>query len=203
MTTSAVSRPRVYLADALSGSLARDAVLVLSGTAFITLSAFVVVPLPFTPVPVTLATLGVMVSGAALGPARGAVSALLYLLVGVLGAPVFANGGSGHLFPTFGYIIGYVVAAAVVGRLASHQADRKVATTLVLGVLGTLALYAFGVPWLAVSLGVDLTQAVLLGVVPFLAGDALKVLVLAALLPSAWRVVSRVESGPSTVGGQG
>lgn len=201
MTASAISRPRVYLADALAGSLARDAVLVLSGTAFITLSAFAIVPLPFTPVPITLATLGVMVTGAALGPARGALSAMLYLLIGVAGAPVFANGQSGLLFPTFGYVVGYVVAAATVGLLARRRADRRVGSTLALGALGTLTLYAFGVPWLAVSLGVDLWQAVLLGAVPFLVGDTLKILVLGGLLPSAWRVVARVESGPSD-GGQ-
>jgi biotin transport system substrate-specific component len=86
-----------------------------------------------------------------------------------------------------------VVAALVVGRLARHQADRKVATTLLVGACGTIAIYAFGVPWLAVSLGIGLDRAILLGVVPFLIGDTVKVVALSALLPTAWKVVGKVR----------
>ncbi|GAA2920223.1 biotin transport system substrate-specific component [Microbacterium keratanolyticum] len=193
MTAVSLESPRHYLADAWGGAWARDVALVLAGTALITLSAFAIVPLPFTPVPITLATLGVMATGAALGPARGAASALLYLAIGALGAPVFAGGASGVLLPTFGYIVGYVVAAFIVGQLARRRADRRVLTTLALGAIGTLSLYLCGVPWLAFSLQIDLGQAVLLGVVPFLIGDALKVLALSGMLPAAWRLVARVE----------
>lgn len=194
MTVVPFSPPHRYLADIWAGAGVRNVALVVSGTALITLSAFAIVPLPFTPVPITLATLGVMVTGAALGPARGAASALLYLLVGALGAPVFAGGSSGVLLPTFGYVIGYVVAAFIVGQLARRRADRRVLTTLALGVVGTLSLYALGVPWLALALRIDLGQALLLGVVPFLLGDALKVLALSGMLPGAWRLVARLET---------
>ncbi|GMA26972.1 biotin transporter BioY [Arenivirga flava] len=149
--------------------------------------------------PIALSTLAVLVTGASLGPLRGALSAALYLGLGAFGAPIFANGQSGVGFPTFGYVVGFVVAAFVAGQLARRGADRRVVSTLALGALGSLVLYACGVPWLALSLGVDLGEALALGVYPFLIGDALKVLALAALLPSAWRLVGRIEA--STDGG--
>ncbi|MGP9539788.1 biotin transporter BioY [Brachybacterium sp. AOP43-C2-M15] len=194
--SSQVLAPRgVYLADVRRASIARDAVLVLGGTAFITLSAFVVVPLPFTPVPIALSTFAVLATGASLGALRGALSAGLYLVIGALGAPIFSDGQSGVSFPTFGYVVGFVIAAAVVGQLARRRADRRVGTTLAMGALGSITLYVCGVPWLAASLGVGLGQAVMLGVVPFLLGDALKVLALSALLPTAWRLVDRISPG--------
>lgn len=194
MTTHALTPPRpVYLADLWQASMVRDAVLVLSGTAFITLAALVIIPLPFTPVPIALSTLAVLTTGAALGPLRGALSATLYLVIGALGAPIFSNGQSGVVFPTFGYVVGFVIAAFVAGQLARKKADRKVSTTLALGAAGSIVLYLCGVPWLAFSLGISLSEAVMLGVVPFLIGDTLKVLALAALLPSAWRVVSLID----------
>jgi len=193
MTSYVSPTPRLYLADAIPGTLLRDIVLVLSGTMVITVSAFVTIPLPFTPVPIALSTFAVMATGAALGSLRGSLSALLYLLIGVAGAPVFSGGQSGILFPTFGYVIGFVISAIVVGQLARIRADRRVGTALGLGALGTLVLYGCGVPWLAVALGVDLGQAVLLGVVPFLLGDALKVVVLSGLLSTLWRIVGRVQ----------
>lgn len=193
MSTPAIAQPRTYLASHREASLAADAVLVLGGTSVITASAFVTIPLPFTPVPLALSTFAVMATGAALGPLRGSLSAALYVVLGVLGAPVFSSGQSGFLFPTFGYVVGYVLAAAIVGQLAKHQADRRVGSTLALGALGTLALYACGVPWLMVSLGIDLGRALQFGVLPFLIGDTLKVLALAGLLPSLWRLVARVR----------
>src|SRR5690606_32756472 len=187
LAPAALPRPRVHLADALPGRLARDVVLVLAGTALIVLAAPLTIPLPFTPVPIALSTFAVFVVGASLGPLRGVLSAGLYLALGAAGAPVFSGGQSGVAFPTFGYVIGFVIAAALVGRLASHRADRHVPGALALGALGTLVMYACGVPWLAVSLGVGLREAIVLGVLPFLIGDAVKVLALAGLLPSLWR----------------
>ena len=183
-----------YLADMGRRSLARDAVLVVAATALIAVSAQLVIPLPFTPVPITLATLTVMASGAALGPLRGTLSAGLYLLIGALGAPVFSHGQSGVLLPTFGYIVGYVIAALVVGQLARRQADRRVGTAVGLAVLGTLALYCCGVPWLAFSLHIPIGDAIVLGVLPFLIGDALKIVVLSILLPSWWRLTDATRT---------
>jgi len=192
--TASVARPR-YLADVWGASAVRDIALVLGGTAFITLAAFVIIPLPFTPVPIALSTFAVLLTGASLGAARGALSAGLYLLIGALGASVFSDGQSGVMLPTLGYIVGYVLAAAIAGRLARRRADRRVGTTLLMGVLGSLAFYVCGVPWLSLSLGIGLGEAIMLGVVPFLIGDALKVVALAAVLPSTWRVIGAGDRG--------
>lgn len=195
MTTVAATPSRRYLAVPGGQSLVRDVALVLGGTLFLTIAAFVAVPLPFTPVPVSLATFAVLATGASLGPLRGALSAGVYLLMGALGAPVFAGGQSGVLLPTLGYVIGYVLAAAVVGGFARRGADRRVGPTLALAAAGSAIVYLCGAPWLAASLGIDLGQALQLGVVPFLIGDALKIVLLGAVLPTAWRLVRRVERG--------
>ncbi|MGO2749659.1 MAG: biotin transporter BioY [Pseudoclavibacter sp.] len=176
---------------AAPGVALRNVALVLGGTLFLIAAGFIVIPLPFTPVPVSLATFAVLLTGASLGPARAAASAGLYLVLGALGAPIFADGASGVLFPSFGYIVGYVLAAVAVGALARRRADRHVASTVGASVLGTLLVYAAGVPWLAFSLGVDFGTALALGVVPFLIGDAIKILAVSALLPSAWKLLKR------------
>jgi len=194
MTTLALSHPPRYLTDRFQGTLARDLALVLAGAAVITASALITIPLPFTPVPITLATLGVMGVGASLGPVRGASSAGVYLLLGAVGAPIFSDGQSGVMLPTFGYVVGYVLAAFIAGQLARRRADRRPVTTFALAALGTLVLYLCGGAWLAVSLGLDLRQTFLLGVAPFLLGDALKALALTVLLPSVWAVTSRREA---------
>lgn len=181
------------LADLLPGARVRDVALTLAGTAFITLAGYVAIPLWFTPVPISLATFAVLLTGAALGPLRGASSAGLYLALGLVGVPLFANGSSGWAFASFGYILGYVVASLLVGILARRRSDRNVWATLGLAALGTLAIYACGVPWLAAFLGVDLATALTLGVVPFLIGDAVKIVAMSALLPATWRVVDRTR----------
>lgn len=192
MTTAVDSVRRTpVLADLIPGAMARDIALTLTGTAFIAVSGFILIPLPFTPVPLSLATFAVLLTGAALGPLRGASSAGLYLLLGVVGLPIFGDGSSGWAFASFGYIIGYVLAALIVGLLARRRADRNVWATLGLASLGSLTIYAAGVPWLAAFLGVDLLTALAYGVLPFLVGDAVKIAAAAALLPTAWRLVDR------------
>lgn len=178
-------------ADSRTAARVRDVVLTLVGTAFITVAGYIVIPLPFTPVPISLATFAVLLTGAALGPLRGGMSAGLYLALGIVGVPLFANGQFGWAFSSFGYIIGYVVATLLVGILARRRSDRTVWSTLGVATLGSLAIYACGVPWLAAFLGVDLVTALTLGVVPFLIGDAIKIAAMAALLPATWRLLGR------------
>ena len=114
MTTDNVPFHRTpVLADLIPGTRVRDIALVLVGTLFIAVSGFILIPLPFTPVPLSLATFAVLLTGAALGPVRGVLSAALYLVLGVVGLPIFGNGFSGWAFASFGYIIGYVVAAVI------------------------------------------------------------------------------------------
>ena len=190
MTAASASRPRV-LADLLPGALLRDVLLIVGAAALTGLCAQVAIPLPYTPVPITLQTFAVLLSGAALGPWRGGAAMLLYLVAGSLGVAWFANGESGFGGPTFGYIIGFVVAASVVGALASRGADRTASGTVAIMVLGNLIIYAFGVPWLMASTGMPLFVALEAGLWPFVIGDALKVALAAGLLPLTWRLVGR------------
>lgn len=189
MTTTALSdtrRARV-LADLVPGGLLRDVLLVAGAAALTGLVAQVVIPLQ--PVPLTLQTLSVLLAGAALGPMRGAASMLLYLAIGAAGMPWFADGNSGIGFVTFGYVVGFVLAATLVGWLAQRGASRSALGTIGAMVLGNLVIYACGVPYLAIAaFGGDLGAAVMAGAVPFLVWDGLKVLLAAGLLPVAWRL---------------
>jgi biotin transport system substrate-specific component len=196
VSQSAIGRPRrIVLADVLPGDRVRDAVLVAGFAAFTGLAAQVVVKLPFTPVPITGQTFAVLLGGAALGWRRALAGMLLYLAVGLTPwVPWFAegNGGTDTLqAPSFGYLVGFVAAATLVGWLAGRGWDRTPPRTILTMVAGNLVIYAFGVPWLMESVGVDLATGLELGVRPFLAGDALKILLAAGLLPGAWALVGR------------
>jgi biotin transport system substrate-specific component len=189
-TQAAVARPAV-LGDLVPGRLVRDVALVLGAAVFVGVAAQISIPIPHTPVPVSGQTFAVLLSGAALGLNRAALSMALYALVGVLGVPWFASGASGWHFASFGYVLGFVLAGAVVGALAARGGDRSPLRTVATMTLGTLLIYAAGVPWLMAMTHANLSQAVTMGVRPFLVGDALKVLLAAGLLPGAWRLVRR------------
>lgn len=195
----AVTEPAT-LADVLSSALARpsvspllrDGVLVLAGAALTALSAQVSFHVPWTTVPYTLQTGSVLFVGTALGLRRGALSMALYVLVGVIGLPVFSGGASGlaELFGfTGGYLTGFIVSAAVVGWLAERHWDRSPLGMLGLMAIGTLIIYAIGVPVLAFVLHLDAWTAVFSGAIVFLPWDALKAAVAAGLIPLAWRLV--------------
>jgi len=194
MTTQAVCRPRV-LADVIPGGIVRNVSLVLGAAALTGAAAQIALPLPFTPIPISLATFAVLLSGASLGPRRGGLAMVLYLAAGVAGVPWFSDQTSGFGFPSFGYIIGFVLAATLVGALAQRGTDRSVGGVVWLMVLGNLVIYAVGVPYLAASIGVDLPRALTLGTLPFLIGDGLKIALAAGLLPGAWRLVGGSGSG--------
>ncbi len=187
MSSISVS-PRT-LGDVIPGGLARSVALVLGGAVFVGLTAQVLVPLPFTPVPLSLQTFSVLLVGAVLGSRRGAASMALYLLAGVAGVPWFSEHQSGWSFPSFGYVVGFVVAAWLVGRLAERGADRQVLRTAGLMALGNLVIYGLGVPGLMLATGMPVAKALLLGVAPFLVGDAVKIALAAGLLPAAWKLV--------------
>ena len=200
---SALRRPRrLVLADVLPGDRVRDAVLVAGFAAFTGLAAQLSVKLPFTPVPITGQTFAVLLGGAALGWRRGLAGMVLYLAVGLTPwVPWFAEGSGGTQMlraPSFGYLLGFVVAAALVGRLAERGWDRTPPRTVLTMVLGNLVVYALGLPWLMAVVGGGLARGLELGVTPFLAGDALKVLLAAGLLPGAWALVGR--EGPRRAG---
>lgn len=194
MSSPAATSGPLVLADAVPpvvSTAVRDAGLVLGAAALTGLAAQVVVPLPFTPVPLTLQTFAVLGTAAALGTGRALAAMLLYAALGIAGVPWFAGGGAGWGGASFGYILGFVLAGVVVGALARRGASRTPLRTAVAMAAGTAVIYAAGVPWLMAWTGMDLPAALAAGVVPFLVGDALKALGAAVLLPSAWRLVDR------------
>jgi biotin transport system substrate-specific component len=185
---------RPVLADLLPASGARVGALVpvIGGAALTGLAAQISVPVPGSPVPVTGQTFAVLLAGAALGTRRAAASMALYVLAGFAGVPWFAGGAHGTLSaPTLGYLIGFIVAGAAVGRLAERGADRSPWKTALAMVLGNAVIYAFGVTYLALSLHVSARTAVSLGLTPFLLGDALKVVLASGVLPGVWHFVGR------------
>ncbi|MCL6422191.1 biotin transporter BioY [Brachybacterium sp. JHP9] len=174
--------------------IGREALLVLGGTAALTLLSQVAIPLPFTPVPLTLGTLGALLVGAALGPARGTAAVGLYGILAALGVPVLAGFSSaGVLTASFGYVIGYVLAGLALGLAARRGADRSIWRTALAASAATVLVYLPGVAWLMAVTGSDLPTGLQLGVYPFLVGDVLKALAAAALLPGAWKLVGAVR----------
>ena len=170
--------------------------LAFSGSWLVAALAQIEIRLPFTPVPITGQTLGVLLEGASLGAGLGAVSMALYLVQGALGLPFFSGGGSGAEFlqlsaVTGGYLWGFVVSAAVVGALAQRRWDRSVRSSIGEMFLGEVVLYAVAIPWLMQALDVSLAEALELGLAPFVVGDTLKLFAAAGLLPLAWRAVRR------------
>ncbi|GAB2539353.1 biotin transporter BioY [Brachybacterium huguangmaarense] len=192
---TALPLPRPVLADRLPArGAARTILLVLAGTLVVTLVSQVAIPLPFTPVPLTLGTFGALLVGAALGPARAAGSLGLYALLAAAGAPVLAGwSASGVATASFGYVIGYLLAGVALGAAARRGADRGIGSTALSAIAATALVYLAGVPWLMASTGMDLATGLAQGVAPFLVGDAIKAALAAALLPAAWRIVGSPE----------
>ena len=178
----------------------RHIALMVAGALFIALTAQAVIPL--NPVPITGQTLGVLLVGGALGSKRGGVSTLLYIVMGFF-LPVYAGhaqgidhiigstGGHLALGATGGYLVGFVLAAAIVGRLAELGWDRNFLGAVAAFIVGNLVIYAIGVPWLMLATGLGINAAVAGGLTPFLLGDGLKILVAAAVFPAAWWLVGR------------
>ena len=184
--------PRV-LADYAARTALAQIVLVFSGAAFVGIAAQIAIPLPFTPVPLTLQTFAVLLAGAALGSLRGVASMGLYALMGVVGVPWFAEGSSGFSTASFGYILGFILAAFIVGRLAERGASTTPTHSAALMVIGNLAIYAVGVTWLKFAIDSSWATALSLGVVPFLIGDAIKIALAAGLLPLSWKGLEKLN----------
>jgi biotin transport system substrate-specific component len=138
-------------------------------------------------------TFAVLLAVAVVGPARGLLGMAVYLAAGVAGVPWFTQYTSGWAAASFGYIVGFLLAAVLVGALARRGGDRTPARTVAIMIAGNLAIYAVGVPWLMAATGIGFAQALALGVVPFLIGDAIKIALAAGLLPTAWHLVHRAE----------
>ncbi len=175
----------------------RNVVLVITGAMLIFLTARVSVVIPGNPVPFTLQNLGILVVGGALGLRRGGLAAALYVALGLIGLPFFAEGKGGLAVmfgATGGYLVGFVLAAALVGRLAELGWDRRIGGAVGATMLGTVVIYLVGIPWLAVTMGLSLGEAITTGLLPFLVPDIAKLVVAAVVFPAAWWVVGRRPS---------
>lgn len=188
---TAAARAAFPIACAFAGSL------LVAGLAQISFS------LPFTPVPITGQTLGVLLVGAAYGPGLGAATLGVYLVWAVVGLPVLAPEPDGShasgldvlqlASATGGYLWGFVAAAALTGWLASRGWDRSLRSSISAMLLGSIVIYAAGVPWLMASIDVPLQQGLELGLYPFVIGDTLKLLAAAGLLPVVWSALRRAR----------
>ncbi len=189
-------------ADTFAGALfapqswVKSTTLVVAFSLLVALSAQVVVPLPFTPVPITLQTFAVLLTGALLGSRLGAAALALYLFEGAAGLPFFRGGNGGALYllasPTAGYLLAYPVAAYATGLLAQRGWDRRFLTAAAAMALGSVVILCGG--WLGLLRFYSAPQAFALGVAPFLIGDLVKIALAAAALPSGWALLKRKAS---------
>lgn len=188
-------RKPAVLVDLVPGSVLRDVCLVVGAACVVGVLAQISIHLSFTPVPITGQTFGVLLAGTALGWRRAAAALSLYAVGGVVGIPWFADHSSGYVGASFGYIVGFFLCAVLCGYLAERGADRTIAKSVPAMVAGEVVIYGCGVGWLAVSLHVGVSDALSLGFVPFVIGDAIKASLAAAALPGAWKLLG--TGGPT------
>jgi biotin transport system substrate-specific component len=187
------SRPLV-LADLVPGTRVRNVVLVALGVLLTALLAQVAVPVPGSPVPITGQTLAVVLTAAALGPARGVSVQVLYMLSALVGLPFYsdASGGFDVVFgATGGYVLGFIPAAYLIGLAARRGADRNLLKSVPLFIAGQAVIFAVGVPWLAVSTGMSASQALDAGFYPFIFGGIVKAALAGLVLGGAWSLARR------------
>lgn len=186
MTTAVITQ------RTLPRSRAVAVLLVVAAAALTALAAQWRIQLPFTPVPITGQTFAVLLTGAALGARLGAAGQLLYILAGIVGAPVFTDGGSGFEVirgATGGYIVGFIIAAGLIGWMAEHRQDRTFATMFTAFIVASAVIYLVGVVGLMAATDMGVNEAIANGVVPFVFGDVLKAMAAGILLPGAWKLL--------------
>jgi len=197
----------VFADEAASAPLARAIRIasVLFVAALTAAAAQISIPLPFTPVPLTLQPMIVLLGGAALGGRLGCCSQIVYLATGLAGLPVFASspllpqGALRLLGPTGGYLVSYPLAAWVVGALSDRAFDRRYMRSAVAMLAGLAIIYAFGVAWLAFGARIPqplgMRPALVAGAAPFFAADVVKIVLAAATLPAVWRFLGTRRAG--------
>jgi biotin transport system substrate-specific component len=188
-----VAAGTLTLRDAFVGrsSSARTLAVIIGGAGLIAACAQISIPLGFTPVPVTGQTFAVLLVGAGLGSVAGTASTLLYVALGAVGLPIYADHSHGwHVVSSAngGYLVGFIVAAAVTGSLAERRWDRRFSSSLGALLTGNVVIYLFGVAWLAHDAHFSFATALEKGLYPFVPGDVLKMYLAAALLPAAWKL---------------
>lgn len=173
-----------------------DIALIAAGALLVAAVAQIRIPLPFTPVPITGQTFGVLLVGTALGAWRGTSSMLLYVLLGAVGLPVYAGADGGLEVvwgATGGYLLGFIVAGWLVGLLAERGWDRHFRSSVTIMLSGNVVIYLVGLPWLAWVAGTGLETTLQQGFYPFIVGDVVKLYLASLLLPGAWRFVGRLR----------
>jgi biotin transport system substrate-specific component len=167
---------------------------VIAGVAFLSLLAQIAIPVPGSPVPVTGQTLGVLLLATSYGATLGTTTFLFYLLVGALGVPVFANGGSGFeriVGATGGYLVGMLLTSALLGYLGGRKWDQKFKTALPAMLIGNVLTFALGLLWLNQFTGKDWAWTISAGFTPFIIGEILKIAIAGTSLPIIWQFVQR------------
>jgi biotin transport system substrate-specific component len=179
-------------------AIVRDVLLVVGFALLTAAAAQIEIQLGFTPVPLTGQTFAVLLSGAVLGMRRGALSQLVYWMAGLTGLPFYSGGAGGWKSgtgATLGYLVGFIVAAGAIGYLAEKKQDRNFATSLPAMLLGSTLIYTCGAAWLTTYLNIGFatgeTNAIALGVAPFLVGDVIKALLAAACTTGVWAAVNK------------
>jgi len=178
----------LFRPDEKSRAVFYDIALIVAGSFVIAICAQLAVGWP---VPITGQTFAVLIIGALLGSRRGSLCVLTYIAEGAMGLPVFAHGRGGFavlISPTGGYLIGFVAAACIVGLLAEKGWDRRVWTTTLAMLVGNVVIYAFGLLWLSLLMGINRT-VLTVGLYPFILGDILKTVLAAIILPSGWKLL--------------
>lgn len=190
------------LVDLVDRSIVRDIVAVVGFALLTAAAAQVSIPLGFTPVPLTGQTFAVLLAGGVLGSSKGAASQVLYVAMGAIGLPFYSDGTSGlfdngALVTNFGYLVGFIAAAWVVGLMAERNRDRNVLDAIPAFLAGTVIIYVFGATFLAwtldIPLAADLAEpsALKFGIAPFIIGDVIKAALAGLLLPAGWRLFKR------------
>ena len=167
---------------------------VITGVAFLSLLAQIAIPVPGSPVPVTGQTLGVLLLATSYGAKLGTTTFFTYLLAGALGAPVFANGGSGIeriVGATGGYLVGMLLTSALLGYLGGRRWDQKFKTALPAMLIGNVITFGFGLLWLHQYTGKDWAWTISAGFTPFIIGEILKIAIAGTSLPLIWQFVQR------------
>ncbi len=199
--TLAIGRPTI--ADRVfARGLPMDIALIAAGAGLTAIAAQVSIPL--WPVPITGQTLAVLLVGSILGALRGTLSMVLYAVLGIVGLPVFSDATHGVgviLGPTGGYIIGFIFAAALTGWLAQRAWDHRITGAFLSFAAGTVVTFAVGLPWLAVSLHLNLEQTLAAGLYPFIVGGVVKALLAAAVIRLSWHQIAAADERDERDGG--
>ncbi|HEY1479598.1 MAG TPA: biotin transporter BioY [Gaiellales bacterium] len=197
MSTNVAPRSTLSTAVLARSTWLTEAILLASGVLLIALSAQITFHLPGTPVPISGQTFAVLLVGSAYGATRGVATTALYLLVGIVGLPVFASGSSGWSEvsgATGGYLVGMLLAAGFVGALAERRWDRRISSAITSMLTGSVVIYACGLAWLYHELpNATFSSTLSAGLYPFVVGDLLKLYLAGALLPGAWALMRQLR----------